>query len=418
MKRIHWMRFLPLFLLPFAIFIGTASALDKKAEVLISAGSQARDHCPILVPVPKDSPLSAVIQSKRPLCAISSEESAPVSVWPTEDGYELAFIINGMKPWTTRTYQIVPGTAYTDNAVAFKEDGSKIEIAIGGKPFTVYDSSTVEKKKMWPNFYPLFGPNGVRMTRAYPMETVEGESHDHPHHQSLWVSHGDINGISFWELRDDHGYTQQQTLKTFDGPAAGRLCALMNWTDHSGKKVFEEERTITLWGTSDTARMIDFDMLFKATEGDVKFGDTKEGGLIALRVAETMNEKQKEERPGGVITNAYGATGMKDCWGKPAPWCDYSGPAGGITVGLTIMDFPANPFYPIRYHVRDYGLFGANPFGLSNFIGKGEDGSRILKQGESWRLRFRIYIHAGDVNSGRVKEAYGNFADAPLIKLQ
>jgi hypothetical protein len=108
-------------------------------------------------------------------------------------------------------------------------------------------------------------------------------------------------------------------LKTFDGPAAGRLCALMNWTDHSGKKVFEEERTITLWGTSDTARMIDFDMLFKATEGDVKFGDTKEGGLIALRVAETMNEKQKEERPGGVITNAYGATGMKDCWGNLRP---------------------------------------------------------------------------------------------------
>jgi hypothetical protein len=41
------------------------------------------------------------------------------------------------------------------------------------------------------------------------METVEGESHDHPTTIAL-VSHGDINGISFWELRDDHGFTRSK----------------------------------------------------------------------------------------------------------------------------------------------------------------------------------------------------------------
>ena len=40
---------------------------------------------------------------------------------------------------------------------------------------------------------------GARMTRDYPMvPNSEGEEHDHPHHRSLWYSHGAINGIDFW----------------------------------------------------------------------------------------------------------------------------------------------------------------------------------------------------------------------------
>ena len=272
-----------------------------------------------------------------------------------------------------------------------------------------------------PYLYPLMSSSGANITRHWPTKPgVEGEETDHPHHRSIWMGHGLVNGADFWSFKD----TKNATIvhKGFDTGSAVNsgdkvtFTANLEW-QAEGKKLIDEKRTISVSKPSKTTLELDFTCALVAAE-DITFGDTKEGGLIALRVAETMNEKQKEERPGGVITNAYGATGMKDCWGKPAPWCDYSGPAGGITVGITIMDFPKNPFYPIRYHVRDYGLFGANPFGLSNFIAKGEDGSRILKQGESWRLRFRVYVHAGDVKSGHVKEAYGNFADAPLIKLQ
>lgn len=405
------------------LIAGTASAFGSKANVLVYAGSKARDNCPITVSIPQDSPLCAIAKSGQSLRAISAQETAPATVLSGKDGCELAFVVNGMKAWETRTYQIVPGTAYAGNAVNFNtvtstEEQSKIEITIGGKPFTTYDSRTEEMKKMWPNFYPLFGPNGARMTRNYPMETVEGESHDHPHHQSLWVSHGDINDVDFWGLSENHGYSKQKNLNVAVGPAAGRLYVQLDWTDHQGKKVMEENRVVTFWGTPDCARMIDFDIAFKATEGDVKFGDTKEGGLVALRVAETMNEKQKENRKGGTITNAAGGVGMADCWGKPAAWCDYSGPVGDSIAGLTIMDSPTELFYPIRFHVRDYGLFAANPFGLSQFVDKSQDGSRVLKQGESWHLQFRVYIHAGDVKDGRVAEAYENFADAPMVKLQ
>ena len=56
----------------------------------------------------------------------------------------------------------------------------------------------------------------------------------------------------------------------------------------------------------------------KATEGDVTFGDTKEG-TFGVRVAGTM---KVDERLGGRIVNSEGLTNG-DAWGKPADWVDY-----------------------------------------------------------------------------------------------
>ncbi|MGC9327559.1 MAG: DUF6807 family protein, partial [Candidatus Hinthialibacter sp.] len=243
---------------------GTAFAFDPKGEIFVYAGAKARDNCPVTVVIPKESPLYEAAKSEQPLRAVCEDQSAPVAVLPLPDGVELGFVVNGMKAWETRTYQITAGEAHTANPVAFKKGNEKIDITIGGEPFTTYNWSTVEGKKMWPIFYPLFGPNGQRMTRGFPMEKFEGEREDHPHHQSLWVSHGDINGVNFWNMTDDHGYTKQKEFSYAASPAAGRLCSQMDWTDHEGKKVFEEERIVTIWGTPDSGRMIDFDMTFKA----------------------------------------------------------------------------------------------------------------------------------------------------------
>jgi len=47
---------------------------------------------------------------------------------------------------------------------------------------------------------------------------------------------------------------------------------------------------------------------------------------------------------------------------KHADWCDYYGSIGGKTVGIAMFDHPSNPRHPTTWHVRDYGLFAANPF--------------------------------------------------------
>ena len=39
-----------------------------------------------------------------------------------------------------------------------------------------------------PYFYPVLTPSGTGLTRAYPMEGVEGENQDHYHHRGLYTA--------------------------------------------------------------------------------------------------------------------------------------------------------------------------------------------------------------------------------------
>lgn len=71
--------------------------------------------------------------------------------------------------------------------------GEKLRVEINGKLFTEYHFKDVPR----PYFYPVIGPTGEPVTRNWPMKEAENEQHDHPHHRSLWFTHGDVNGHDF-----------------------------------------------------------------------------------------------------------------------------------------------------------------------------------------------------------------------------
>jgi hypothetical protein len=78
--------------------------------------------------------------------------------------------------------------------VQMTPNGKRVEIKVGGKLLTEYIPDDGPK----PYFYPLIGPSGASMTRSFPMKKVEGEKYDHPHHRSLWFTHGSVNKVDFW----------------------------------------------------------------------------------------------------------------------------------------------------------------------------------------------------------------------------
>ena len=101
-----------------------------------------------------------------------------------------------------------------------------------------------------------------------------------------------------------------------------------------------------------------------------------------------------------------------DTWGKRAYWCDYYGPVEGKTVGVAIFDHPDNPRHPTWWHVRDYGLFAANPFGQHDFekLQDKSAGNLTVPAGKSITFKWRVLIHPGDAETGHVADLYKAFA--------
>jgi hypothetical protein len=172
-----------------------------------------------------------------------------------------------------------------------------------------------------------------------------------------------------------------------------------DWRARDGEKICEDERT-HVFGTMNGSRYIDFDVTVKATEGPVTFGQTKEGAF-GIRVAETIKVDAKK---GGHIVNS---DGKRDgaAWGQPAAWVDYYGPIGDKTFGIAILNHPTSFRYPTHWHVRTYGLFAANPFGLKDFGQPGE-GAHTIAPGDTMTLRYRVVFHQGDTEEAAIAKAF------------
>jgi hypothetical protein len=308
------------------------------------------------------------------------------------------------------------------DGVSVVQQDDKVRVEINGQLFTEYYFKHVPR----PYCYPLLGPRGTAMTRDWPMKDLPGEEHDHPHHRSLWFAHGNVNGLDFWSEQKNYCKTvHAKFLAVESGKNEGIIRTENHWVAPDGTVVCTDERTLQIYNRGPEERLFDFDItLYAPKNKEVVFGDTKEG-TMAVRVAETMrvvhgkNEAGKgrivlstgvsDDGPGGAV--ARNEKKETNTWGKRAAWCDYSGPVDGKTVGIAIFDHPQNPRHPTSWHVRDYGLFAANPFGLHDFE-KQPKGAGDLKipAGQSVTFRYRFYLHEGNEKDAKVAERYAEYA--------
>ena len=298
---------------------------------------------------------------------------------------------------------LVPRALRAD--VSIERLPEKAVVRLDGKLFTEYCVLSGAKPILWP----ILGPTGKTMTRAYPMEKRSGETTDHHHQRSMWFTHGSVNGVDFWSENDPHGTIRQREFVKTEGGKTGLLITRDDWLGPHGKKMCEDERVLQFGGDADV-RWIDFAITIRATEGAVVFGDTKEGSF-GLRIRDSM---RVDAHQGGQIINS--AVQADDAaWGKPAAWVDYHGPVEGETLGIAILNHPTSFRFPTRWHVRGYGLFAANPFGEREFTKNPKDnGAYTLPRGKSLTLRYRVLFHRGDEKAGKVAQAFAAYAKTPV----
>jgi len=297
------------------------------------------------------------------------------------------------------------GGSRAKGGVKIDDIDNKLRVEINGKLFTEYNYQNVPR----PFFYPVIGPTGVPVVRHWPMKDINpDEVHDHVHHKSLWFTHGEINGHDFWgEGAANSGkIVHDKFLKISSGPEMGEIVSTNKYVAKSGEVICTDTRTHKFYNTED-GQIMDFEVAIHASNGKVTMGDTKEGSM-AIRLTPTMRLKGKVGK--GHIVNSEGETDGAT-WGKRAAWCDYYGPVDGQVVGVAIFDHPSNPKHPTWWHVRDYGLFAANPFGVHNFEKKpAGTGDITIPAGESLTFKYRFYFHKGDEKQGKVAEHYREYA--------
>lgn len=329
---------------------------------------------------------------------------------------ELIWMVPELKAGEKKRYLITTGEqapAAGSVAVDLDQEG-QADFKINGELFTSY---VFEKEGLARPFcYPVYGPEGKIIVRE--VNLPQKPDIDHPHHKGLWVAQGAVNdNEDNWSEMNDHATTQcQQVAVLSEGPVFAELIALNDWI--SGRrgvhrKMLEEHTRIRVYNTPDCGRIMDWTITFVASEGGFHFADTKEAGTLSVRIKESM-----EERNGGTMRNAFGAIGEAENWGKRAQWVDYYGDVEGTQMGITLMDYPDNHGFPTHWHVRSYGLFTANQWGLHDFTGDhGVRGDLTVRDGDYLTFRFRVYIHAGTTDDADVAGQYLNFIFPPSVKV-
>ena len=381
--------------------VGSSTGFAPR-EIAVKAGPHDRQNCPVRFTMPVDGAKHVRLVDKE------SGEVLPAQVGEKN---AITFILPSLAAGAEKRYTVEASSAGTGGIDAKNDGEGRIDILQGGKLFTAYHYAEKYKK---PFLYPVLGANGARLTRGWPMEEFPGEPQDHVHQKSLWVAHGEVNSVDYWGEGGGSGTQRTDELVAVEsGDAFVRIHAKNSWVNRADETILAEEREYVFYNTPAAARSIDLTVTVTATEGDVTFGDTKEGGMCSLRVNPVINGNAA-----GEIRNSLGQVGERECWGRRAAWCDYSGPIDGRVNGIAILDHPKNLRHPTCWHVRDYGLMAANCFGYSYFKSTHEkSGDFVLPAGESVTFRYRVFVHAGGTIEAKVGDRYIDYITPPTVRV-
>src|SRR6516164_7901436 len=306
--------------------------------------------------------------------------------------------------------------------VSPNEAARRVDIAIGGQPFTSYIWPERLKK---PVLYPIRAASGTLVTRGWPLDPRPGERVDHPHHVGLWLNYENVNGTDFWNNSDaikpsnapKMGTILHRRIVQAQSGERGDLITESDWVLHDGRTLLHE-RTEYIFAGDASTRTIDRITTLTALDARVSFDDAKDG-MLGMRVARQLElpatkaevftdiAGRKTDVPKldntGITGNYLTSEGKQgnDAWGTRGRWCVLTGKIGSDTISIAIIDHPGNPGYPTYWHARDYGLFAANPLGQKIFSNGKETLNFALEPKQSVTFRYRILIVDGGVTPDR-----------------
>ncbi len=316
--------------------------------------------------------------------------------------------------------------------VVSHEGDRRVDVLVGGKPFTSYIWPTSQRK---PVLYPIRSASGLIVTRGFPIDPRAGERIDHPHHAGLWFNYGDVNGFDFWNNSEaipaaaaqNYGAIVHKSVReSKSGAGEGTLDVTEEWVDPMNTPLLRED-TRFIFRAKHGIRTIDRITTLTALGKPVSFKDNKEG-LIGLRVARWLEQPSltpekftdasgkvtavaKMDTAGvrGLYRSSEGTSGDA-VWGTRARWAMLTGDVDGKAVTLAMLDHPKNVGYPTYWHARGYGLFAANGLGQKAMSNGRDELNFNLAANTSVTFRHQLLIIEGKTKPTEIENYYSGFS--------
>lgn len=294
-------------------------------------------------------------------------------------------------------------------AINVDEQTQRYTIEENGRPVLTYNFGTMPvpealrgKKYAEPRsnyVHPLYGPDGEILTADF--------SPDHPHHRGIYWAWPEVTYTG--ETRDLHAlqglFARPVTIHQQSAAKDSAVISAENiWKWGDTEDIVREFATITAYPRKNGLRIMDFSFTFEAL---------KPGITIARR---------KQNSYGGFNFRMAPFTDVRIVKHSDAPadfpcrsWAELTGtpPEGKDTLGVFLLQHPANPLYP-----GEWIDFPKLPWLQPTFPSAGT--TYELKPGTPLKLAYRVIVRSGEGLKIAPEKLFTDYAGAmadPLLTM-
>jgi hypothetical protein len=383
---------------------GAAGGAPGK-QIIVDAGSLARDHTIVSFPLPGSAGKSL---------ALRDAQGTMIPLQVAEDG-TATFILPALAAGKQATFTIAEVQA-PEAAIKATEQGKGVDLKIGTTNVFRFHTQGELPAGVGANrlrggyIHPFYTPAGVEVTADYPS--------DHQHHHGIWSAWTSttFNGhhVDFWNMQSNEGKVDFQSLeRTWQGPVHAGFSAKLVHVDlvpATDVTALNERWVVTAYKTHDASPpylVFDLHSTQEAATTSPLQLETYHYGGFAIRGRPNWGGA-----PNATFLTSEGRTRANgdDTDGR---WLYIGGASPGGVVGYAILGHPSNFRAPqgFRIHPDD-------PYAAVLPVSAKEGGGFNIEPGRPYISRFRFVSTDGAANAALFNRIWDDFATPPTVTVQ
>ena len=408
-------RFVPLGLCLALSTVLCAQSTPDAAIFAVHAGAFGRTDTPVC------TRFAGAAESTYHLVETTGGSEEPVDLQQGAD--ELCWRLKGDTPaGEVRTFALRTGPSGNDAspAVAVDRTDGKAIFRLGDSEVLTYQDAKADVPEGVDPLYsrggfihPLRTPGGATVTRIQPP--------DHYHHYGVWGpwTHTRFRGrqIDFWNIGDGQGTVEARGIEEASGGTLyGNLRADLTFLAFRDSavtedpiEVLDEEVDLRVYAApeSDPGYLVDYTQDQTNITEDTLTVEAYRYQGFSIRATPEWNDDNVTL----ITSEGYNKA---DGNATRARWVNVSGPTEAGPAGVLMMTHPDNFNYPEQIRIWPTGANEGKENVFVNF-NPAQDRDYILRPGAKNRLRYRMYVYDGQLDTVAANRYWQDFAYPPRV---